>query len=1416
MRHLHRTSRIERFEFSLIDPLKLKKVSVVEITSADMWEMNTPVKGGLFDLRTGTIDRRYVCQTCKQKENNCPGHLSYIQLTKPCFIPNMIDHVMKVLKCVCPNCSALLIAPEDVKVKSLAWVAEEVTKRAAYRFCKQGHPTAFDDLDSISLSDDSSNDNEATDQIAGCGAHRALYTKADGLHIKGVFFEQIEVPEDEAEEETPSNKRKRSTRKPKKPKFEKREMLVTAEKAYKILRKISPEHAELMGFGPGQHPCWMIWTVLPVVPPPERPSIQMSPTRRGEDDLTYTLFNIIKANQELTRKIIDGCHASQLSPSYDLLQYRVGTYTTNAMQNQPKAKMRSGRESQGVVQKLKGKEGLVRQNQMGKRVNFSGRSVITGDPSISVNQVGLPREMAMTLTKPIPVTAENMDECWERVLKGPHEYGGANSIIKWIRGRKYVVDLNITRDRGEITLRKGMIVERHIEDGDWVIFNRQPTLHRVGMMGHEVVVVPSSTLRQHPATTTPYNSDFDGDEMNIHVPQSQRAEAEVKHLAAVQLHIRSAKNGGATIGLVQDALLAGYLLSLDGVLINREVFFDCVMSMKHAWSQDIPDPVGEDVDGRPVWTGKQLLSMAIPSELNLHRGKTRIIKGVLVEGTLDKGLLGAGSGSLLHLVVHEFGEQRARDFLDNLHDVCLRWLLHRGFTFSARDVTIPKHLREQFHQIVYDAEKEVDEYIKAVTDQSGKLKVSAEHAENMINQKLNQAISKAGKEVLPALPRSNLTDMATGSRSKGKKSNIIQMVGYVGQQNVNGGRIPCGMLERTLPHFPRGDISLKSRGWVSSPYVDGLSPSEYFFHTVAGREGLVDTAIKSVTAETQIIVLEDGVSKRVEIGPWIDSLLAASTDEVEHYEKLEMEVLNTAQRKLLIPTMDLDGNVSWGEITAVTRHDPGDRLFRMKTLGGREVIVTEAKSVMIYDEDADQFVRVNGDAVKVGDNMPVTQFLPAPPQTHGTYEDGVKAFETWRETRSLPPCVYSVSYDFVRGFISTLKTQESIQCADNAQAFDIQFLLSRAGHFLFIDGSTLRRVTPWRFLNDAVLDRIVSIEEVDVSKHPKVYDLTVPSTLNFCLANGLHVVDTAKTGYALRQITNACSDLTLDQLFLVRNSKGSIVQFYYGGDLVDPTKVRSVRLDYNSITLERFEELYRHSEETMTRDDLDGVLSDEWDTLLEELRYVQQLATLPKGMIAYIPDGHIYLPVDIDQLLLDAQVKFGCGKFAAGADDLQIIHPAVIVEEVNRLMIKIMEVWAFDEALVTDRVFATTMLRIAIRSRLASKRIINEYGLSQQALQWVCDRVIEDYQLAIAHPGEAVGMLAAQSNGEPQQQMTLNTVSLTSIFSPSTLTNLFLSFISRAFHRKTLRWVFRVSMRSFIALAAPSTYRQKSILTMAI
>jgi DNA-directed RNA polymerase II subunit RPB1 len=305
-------------------------------------------------------------------------------------------------------------------------------------------------------------------------------------------------------------------------------------------------------------PEWMIITVLPVPPPPVRPSISVDGTgqgSRGEDDLTYKLGDIIRANGNVRRCEQDGSPAHVVNEFEQLLQFHVATYMDNDIAGQPQALQKSGRPVKSIRARLKGKEGRLRGNLMGKRVDFSARTVITGDPNLSLDEVGVPRSIARVLTYPETVTPYNIQKLHQLVRNGPNEHPGAKYVIRDGGER---IDLRHHKRAGEISLQYGWKVERHIIDGDYIIFNRQPSLHKESMMGHRVRVMPYSTFRLNLSVTSPYNADFDGDEMNLHVPQSEETRAEVSQLCMVPLNIVSPQRNSPLMGIVQDSLCGIY------------------------------------------------------------------------------------------------------------------------------------------------------------------------------------------------------------------------------------------------------------------------------------------------------------------------------------------------------------------------------------------------------------------------------------------------------------------------------------------------------------------------------------------------------------------------------------------------------------------------------------------------------------------------------------------------------------------------------------------------------------------------------------------------------------------------------------------------------------------------------------------
>jgi len=643
----------------------------------------------------------------------------------------------------------------------------------------------------------------------------------------------------------------------------KEKKIITPEMALGILRRMTEEDMIDIGVNVSQaRPEWMIITVLPVPPPPVRPSISMDGTGTGlrnEDDLTYKLGDIIRANGNVRQAIAEGSPNHIITDFENLLQYHVATYMDNDIAGQPQALQKSGRPVKAIRARLKGKEGRLRGNLMGKRVDFSARTVITGDANISLDEVGVPRSIARTLTYPETVTPYNIGKLTQLVQNGPNEHPGAKYVIRADGTR---IDLRHHRRAGAIQLEYGWKVERHLVDGDYIIFNRQPSLHKESMMGHRVRVMPYSTFRLNLSVTSPYNADFDGDEMNLHVPQTEETRAEVQNLCMVPLNIVSPQSNKPLMGIVQDTLAGIYKLCRRDVFLTKEQVMD-IMLWVPEWDGIIPRPA--IFKPRYRWTGKQIVSMVIPKIVNLQtdlKGDYAPLKdnglliqqGELMHGLLTKKIVGAAAGGIVHLCFNELGPYGAMDFLNGCQRVINYWLLHNGFSIGIGD-TIPDAQTIASVQAVIDKEKEE---VRHLTQMATNNELEAlpgmnirETFENKVSKALNTARDNAGSTTEASLKDHNNAVTMALSGSKGTTINISQMTALVGQQIVEGKRIPFGFKYRTLPHFTKDDYSPEARGFVENSYLRGLTPSEFFFHAMAGREGLIDTAVK--TAETGYI-----------------------------------------------------------------------------------------------------------------------------------------------------------------------------------------------------------------------------------------------------------------------------------------------------------------------------------------------------------------------------------------------------------------------------------------------------------------------------------------------------------------------------------------------------------------------------------
>jgi DNA-directed RNA polymerase subunit A' len=603
-------------------------------------------------------------------------------------------------------------------------------------------------------------------------------------------------------------------------------------------------------------PEWVILQVLPVPAVTVRPSITLESGIRSEDDLTHKLVDIIRINQKLGESLESGVPVNIIQELHELLQYHVTTYFDNEVSGLPPARHRSGRALKTLTQRLKGKEGRFRGNLSGKRVDFSARTVISPDPNIDINEVGVPIDVAQRLTIPERVTPWNIDELKNLIRNGPDQYPGALYIVR-PDGRRVRLEFVTERESLAEAIQPGFVVERHIRDNDIVLFNRQPSLHRMSIMAHRVKVLPYKTFRLNPCVCPPYNADFDGDEMNLHVPQGEEARTEAKLLMQVQGQILSPRYGGPIIGAKTDLLSAAYLLTRKSTYLTKEEVGKLLVAARY--SGELPTPEVQ----RPVelWSGKQVFSLFLPKEFSFvgrssmvtkEDGETVIVKdGTLIEGVIDKNTIGAErSETLFHRIVKDSGSEAGRDFLNSLMKLLDRFITLRGFSYGINELDLSDPVRDKISKAIKKAEERVDELIEQYN--RGTLerlpgRSIEESLELRIMDELSKARDQAGElaeqYLLSETDNSGVIMTKTGAR--GSMLNIAQMVASVGQQSIRGERITRGYRDRALPFFERGDKRAEARGFVYSSYQDGLSPIEFFFHSMGGREGLVDTAVRT-------------------------------------------------------------------------------------------------------------------------------------------------------------------------------------------------------------------------------------------------------------------------------------------------------------------------------------------------------------------------------------------------------------------------------------------------------------------------------------------------------------------------------------------------------------------------------------------
>jgi DNA-directed RNA polymerase beta' subunit len=913
------------------------------------------------------------------------------------------------------------------------------------------------------------------------------------------------------------------------------------------------------------------------------------------------------------------------------------------------------------------------------------------------------------------------------------------------------------------------------------------------------------------------------------MPQDDESEIELRHLAAVPYQLISPANNNSIIGVFQDSLIGSYLFTRENIKFTPREAMNLLAAYPRV--NETLFKSGEDVSNFDVLSQilppltlkykKKAFGEKNPNEdYATSNNVVEIRNGRMMRGQIDKSVLGGGGVGLIQRVCNDFGNIAAADFIDGLQNIITEYMKSHAYSVGISDLIANKATNTQIVDVITKKKTEVKNLIDQVhlgifENKTGKSNEAEFEAK--VSNILNTATSEAGGIGTKSLNSSNRFIGLVLSGSKGSDLNISQMISCLGQQAIEGKRISYGFDSRTLPHFNKFDDGPLARGFIESSFISGLSPEELFFHAMGGRIGLIDTAVKSVTWETPIIVVENEVPKYVKIGEWIDAHLAveSTANKIQYMTEQNMEYLELTH-PIKIVTMDYDGNVSWETITAVTRHDPGEKLFKIKTKAGRYVTVTANKSLLVWNEELQQFREKYTEEIKVGDFVPVAKNVCDYSSGGSGGSDNLNAEAEFMRGKcagaavnvQIPEEAYVAGKEYIRGLLTAYieprvvrtSTGFELNFGSNVRLTeDVAFLCSRlnihaeihqsVSASLVIRGSSGKMVASLlglsvddddvvahgddavRTLNDVILDEIVEMTMVDPALHPKMYDLTIPTTLNFGLANGLQVRDTSQTGYIQRRLIKGMEDLKVEYDMTVRNGKQRIIQFTYGDDGIDTIKVENQSLPLVAMSLD---EIYAHFHMPLDNSSETEQSSITAFTKTAYAKMKKEKATTTKkihDLIDYMIEMRDLIIEQVFNRLDNKNVQMP-------VSFTHIINNVQAQQQINQnSMVDLTPIEAMDMISAAFRQLEnifyappTLLFKVMYYYYLSPKEILLVKRFNRSALTILLSVINLQYKRSIVAPGEMVGMVSAQSIGEPTTQLTLNTFHSAGVASKSNAT----------------------------------------------
>ncbi|MDE1868943.1 MAG: DNA-directed RNA polymerase subunit A' [Candidatus Micrarchaeota archaeon] len=795
---------IDFIRFTTISPATIKRMSVAKLIVPDTYnEDGYPIDGGLVDQRLGVIDPGLKCKTCGGRVKTCPGHFGHIELVRPVIHPEFAKTIYLLLQSTCYNCHRALLTKEAIEemkpaIKGIVESEEEIdTSNISVMTTIEEEDQRMVLLKKL----------KSVKKCPHCASvqHKMKLERPTFFYINGNKMKPDEIRD--------------------------------------WLAKIPDDDLKSLGIDPAAtRPEWLVITVLLVPPVNVRPSITLESGERSEDDLTHKLVDIMRINQRLEQDIDAGAPQIIIDDLWELLQYQVTTYFNNETPGVPVARHRSTRPLKTLAQRLKGKEGRLRYNLSGKRVNFSARTVISSDSSLTINQVGVPRKIAETLTVPIYVTQWNIDKVKKYIEN--KEYPTIINVITKEGIRKRITEVN----REEIikTIAPGYILERQLIDGDMGLLNRQPTLHRLSVMAHTVKVLPGRTMRIHVSVAYPYNGDFDGDEMNLHVPQSLEAQAEARYLMQPKDLILAPRDGKPVMFTEEDEIAGAYMLTKDDSYYTKD---EACLMLANVGIYELPK-----AEKNGMYSGKEIFSMLLPKDFDFEfksgNSLVSIKKGELKEGIINYKLVGEG-GELIMMLFEQYGSDFCMNFLLNVAKMSLRACAKAGVTISVKDYYNSQTIDNERAKIADEVEAKAEELVKHYEE--GKLDslpgyTRKETLEIEVMAQLEEARSMASKVLSKHVGPENNTMLMAMVKARANILNFVQTSMLLGQQAVRGKRPSRGYSGRILPYFKKNDKRPEARGFIKSSFSDGLKPIEFYLHAMGSRDSQMSKSL--VTAQS--------------------------------------------------------------------------------------------------------------------------------------------------------------------------------------------------------------------------------------------------------------------------------------------------------------------------------------------------------------------------------------------------------------------------------------------------------------------------------------------------------------------------------------------------------------------------------------